>query len=95
MPGADKAGIFNLIGYMMAYGFVELPRLCGRYVTRESIMRQPATLDFRVPMLLPGMRLATRPDDFHPLKTLRTQRFDGKSFVMFGKPIRGTPTIQR
>jgi branched-chain amino acid transport system substrate-binding protein len=95
MPGADKADIFNLVGYMMAYSFVMLLQQCGRDVTRESLMKQVANLDFRVPMLLPGLRLVTRPDDFYPLKTLQTQRFDGKSFVLFGEPITGDPNAQR
>ena len=91
LPGADKADIFNLVGYMMAYSFVWLLQQCGRDVTREGMMKQVANLDVRVPMLLPGMRLTTRPDDFYPLKTLQTQRFDGKSFVLFGEPITGDP----
>ena len=94
LPGADKADIFNLVGYMMAYSLVELLRQCGRTITRESIMHHVARLDFRVPMLLPGMRLVTKPDDFYPLKTLQTQRFDGKSFVLFGEPITGVPNPQ-
>jgi hypothetical protein len=95
LPGADKADIFNLVGYMMAYSFVELLRQCGRDVTRQSIMQRVANLDFRVPMLLPGMRLQTKPDDFYPLKTLQTQRFDGNSFVLFGGPITGNPNAPR
>jgi ABC-type branched-subunit amino acid transport system substrate-binding protein len=91
MPGADKSDIFNLVGYMMAYSLIVVLEQCGRDITRESIMQQVAHLDFRVPMLLPGIRVTTSPDDYYPLKTLQTQRFDGQSFVLFGEPITGVP----
>ena len=40
-------------------------------------MRQVAHIDFRVPMLLPGMHITTSPTEFYPIKTLQLERFDG------------------
>ena len=42
-----------------------------------------------------GLNNQTKPDDFYPLKTLQTQRFDGTSFVLFGDPVTGTPDPQQ
>jgi hypothetical protein len=58
-------------------------------------MRQVTHLDFRVPKLLPGLKLSTTPDDCYPIRTLQTIRFDGKSFVLFGKPITGNPATRQ
>jgi branched-chain amino acid transport system substrate-binding protein len=91
LPGADKTDIFYVIGYMMANSVVQLLDQCGNDLTRENVMRQVANIDFRVPMLLPGMRITTSPTDFYPIKTLQLERFDGKSFVLFGDPITGVP----
>ncbi len=76
---------------MMANSLVQLLEQCGDDLTRENMMRQVAHIDFRVPMLLPGMHITTSPTDFYPIKTLQLERFDGKSFVLFGEPITGVP----
>jgi branched-chain amino acid transport system substrate-binding protein len=94
LPEADKTDIFYAIGYMIANSLVQLLDQCGNDLTRENVMRQVAHIDFRVPMLLPGMHITTTPTDFYPIKTLQLERFDGKSFVLFGEPITGTPNPQ-
>ncbi len=94
MPGADKTDIFNVIGYMMANSVVQLLNQCGDDLTRENVMRQVANIDFRVPMLLPGINIKTSPTDFYPIKTLQLENFDGQSFVLFGEPITGVPNPQ-
>jgi hypothetical protein len=38
-------------------------------------------------MLLPGIKVDTSPDDYLPYQSLRLQRFDGKSWILFGDPI--------
>jgi branched-chain amino acid transport system substrate-binding protein len=91
LPEADKTDIFYTIGYMMANSLVQLLNQCGDDLTRENVMRQVAHIDFRVPMLLPGMHITTSPTDFYPIKTLQLERFDDKSFVLFGEPISGVP----
>jgi branched-chain amino acid transport system substrate-binding protein len=94
LPGADKSDIFYTVGYMMAASVVKLLGQCGDDLTRENVMRQVAHLDVRVPMLLPGIKLQTSPTDFYPMKSLQLERFDGKSFVLFGEPMQGTPNPQ-
>jgi branched-chain amino acid transport system substrate-binding protein len=94
LPGANKSDIFYVIGYMMAESVVKLLEQCGDDLTRENVMRQVAHLDVRIPMLLPGIKLQTSPTDFYPIKSLQLERFDGKSFVLFGEPITGNPNPQ-
>lgn len=94
LPQADKTDIYYVVGYMMANSLVQLLEQCGRDLTRENVMRQVAHIDFQVPMLLPGIRLQTSPTDFYPIKSLQLERFDGKSFVLFGEPMKGVPNPQ-
>ncbi len=36
-------------------------------------------------MLLPGVNVKTGPDDFYPIERQQLQKWDGKSWVRFGK----------
>jgi hypothetical protein len=47
-------------------------------------MKQAAHLDLELPMLLPGIKIKTNPDDFFPIEGEYLQRFDGKRWVVFG-----------
>jgi branched-chain amino acid transport system substrate-binding protein len=48
-------------------------------------MRQAASLkNVKLPLLLPGMTVATGPDDYLPFQQLQLRRFNGKSWVGFG-----------
>ncbi len=81
-PEGSKADIFAVVGSMVAATFVEILKRCGDDLSRDNVMKQAASLDTRVPMLLPGLRLRTSATDHRPIKELRMIRFDGKSFVM-------------
>ena len=41
--------------------------------------------DKNLPMLLPGVNIKTGPDDFYPIEREQLARFDGKTWVLFGK----------
>ena len=48
-------------------------------------MKQAANLDLTLPMLLPGVNIKTSPDDFFPIEREQMQKFNGKSWELFGK----------
>ena len=48
-------------------------------------MKQAASLDMNLPMLLPGVNVKISPDDFYPIKREQLMRFDGKTWELFGK----------
>src|SRR5262249_20409441 len=81
-PDGNKADIFAVVGSMVARTFVEILKRCGDDLTRDNVMKQAASLDTRIPMLLPGLGLRTSATDYRPIKELRMIRFDGTSFVM-------------
>jgi len=48
-------------------------------------MKQAASLDMTLPMLLPGVNIKTGPDDFYPIEREQLMKFDGKTWQLFGK----------
>jgi branched-chain amino acid transport system substrate-binding protein len=81
-PEADPLDTQNVVGYISAEALVQVLRQCGDDLTRESVMRQAASLkDVELPMLLPGIKLNTSPTDYTPIKQMHLRRFDGKTWV--------------
>lgn len=87
-PDGNKADIFAVVGSMVAHTFVEILRRCGDDLTRDNVMKQAASLDTRIPLLLPGLTLRTSATDYRPIKELRMIRFDGTSFVTLDDTVR-------
>jgi branched-chain amino acid transport system substrate-binding protein len=90
VPGAS-ANDFN---YENSWGMVltlmQVLKQCGNDLSRENIMRQAKNIhDLRLPSLLPGIVLNTSPTDYHPMKQMQLQRWNGKGWVRFGDLITG------
>jgi branched-chain amino acid transport system substrate-binding protein len=84
-PSADIKDAQTVYGYTVAQGLVQVLMQCGDNLTRENIMKQAASLDMVLPMLLPGVNVKTSADDFYPIEREQLARFDGKTWVRFGK----------
>jgi branched-chain amino acid transport system substrate-binding protein len=72
-------------GYTVAQGLVQVLKQAGDNLTHENIMKQAASLDMTLPRLLPGVNVKTAPDDFYPIEREQLARFDGTTWVLFGK----------
>jgi ABC-type branched-subunit amino acid transport system substrate-binding protein len=84
-PDIDPTDKLSVMGYYHAAMVVALLQQCGEDLTRENLLRQATHLkDVAVPMLLPGIRLNTSPEDYSPIKQMRLQRFDGTQWVSIG-----------
>ena len=88
-PDGNLGDSFNVYGYSVAQTLVEVLKQCGDDLSRENVMKQAASLDVALPMLLPGIRLHTGADDFSPIKQMQLVRFEGKQWVGFGDIIGG------
>jgi len=84
-PSADLKDVNNVYGYTVAQGLVQVLKQAGDNLTHENIMKQAASLDMNLPMLLPGVNVKTGPDDFFPIEREQLAKFDGKTWVLFGK----------
>jgi hypothetical protein len=60
-PSGNLTDAFNVYGYTVAQGLVQVLKKAGDNLTRENVMKQAASLDFTLPMLLPGVNVKTGP----------------------------------
>jgi ABC-type branched-subunit amino acid transport system substrate-binding protein len=85
LPGEDVRRPAFVNGYNSAAVMVQVLEQAGGDLSRENIMRQATSLrDLELPMLLPGIKVATSPTDYYPVQQLQLMRFDGKRWVRFG-----------
>lgn len=83
-PEGDINDISNLFAYALAKSMVDVLERCGDDLTNENVMKQAASLDMEIGVLVPGIRVKTAPDDFYPVKQMQLMNFDGKSWHLVG-----------
>jgi branched-chain amino acid transport system substrate-binding protein len=84
-PNASTGDLYNVQGYTVAQIMALVLKNCGDDLSRENIIKQTKHLDaVEMPMLLPGIRVRTDPDNVTPIRQIQMARFDGKSWVLFG-----------
>lgn len=75
-------------GYAVAQLVTQMLKQAGDNLTRENIMKQAASFKgYQVPMVIPGITATTGPDDYAPFQTMQLARFDGHTWVPYGKPV--------
>ena len=80
--------------YTYAFGaattMIQVLRQCGNDLSRENIMRQATNIrPMEIATLLPGVKVQTQPDNYHVIRQMQLQRWDGRSWVRFGNVIEG------
>ena len=89
-PSADPTDKFSVAGYYNAAMVVALLKSCGDNLTRQNILTQATHMQqVQIPMLLPGIRLTTSPDDYSPIKQMQLLQFDGRGWVKLGGIVGG------
>jgi branched-chain amino acid transport system substrate-binding protein len=89
-PNGDQTTTFTVVGYLFARTLVEVLRQCRDDLTRENVMRQAANLhNLQLEMLLPGITINTGPFDFAPVKQMQMQRFNSRTWELFGSILNG------
>ncbi len=78
----------NAYAYNVAILMAHVFKQCGNDLSRENIMKQAASLkNVELPLLLPGIKTNTSPDDFAPIEQEQLAKFDGERWVLFGELI--------
>jgi branched-chain amino acid transport system substrate-binding protein len=82
----------DLIDSNAVYGFglgatmMQVLKQCGNDLSRANVMKQSAGLkDLELPMLLPGIKINTSPDNFSPIRQEALAAFNGESWEQFGE----------
>ena len=85
MTPADLIDGNAVTAWGVARMMVQVLKQCGDDLSRESIMRQATNLkDFELPMLLPGIKINTSPDNYFPIWQMQLARFNGENWELFG-----------
>jgi branched-chain amino acid transport system substrate-binding protein len=92
-PDGNLHEQFNIYAYCVSQTLVQVLKQAGNDLSRANVMKQATNLkDLTVPMLLPGVKINTRPNDFFPIEQERLARFDGQRWVLFGELIDASNT---
>jgi branched-chain amino acid transport system substrate-binding protein len=84
--GGDKTNNFNAYAYAVGYSIIQVLKQAGDNLTRANVMKQAANQQIdNLPMALPGVNVKTAPDDFYPIEREQLMKFDGTTWVRFGK----------
>jgi branched-chain amino acid transport system substrate-binding protein len=82
----------DLIDANAVYGFglgatmMQVLKQCGDDLSRANVMKQAANLkDLELPMLLPGIKINTSPENFSPIRQEFLATFNGESWEQFGE----------
>jgi len=87
-PSVNADDYSVLVAYMNVHAVELVLKKCGDELTRENLIRQATSLHGeRLPMMLPGISISTKPDDYGAFKTLRIAVFDGESWSLTGDPM--------
>jgi branched-chain amino acid transport system substrate-binding protein len=87
-PSANPDDYSVIVAYMNVSAVTLALKKCGDQLTRENLIHQATSLDGeRMPLMLPGITISTRPDNYTPFRTLRIATFDGTSWTLSGDPI--------
>jgi branched-chain amino acid transport system substrate-binding protein len=90
MPGADLSDANHSFAYGVSMVMLQVLKQCNGDFSRANIMKQATDLhDAYDPVLLPGIKVNTSPTNFHPIKAMQLQKWDGKTWVRFGDVIEG------
>ncbi|HXP72515.1 MAG TPA: ABC transporter substrate-binding protein [Stellaceae bacterium] len=91
VPAQDQeSDSSNPGGYVPAEALVEVLKRCGDVLTRDNVMKVATSLhDMTLPLLLPGVMLNTSSDNYFPMHSVQLKQYDGKRWVLIGKPISG------
>jgi branched-chain amino acid transport system substrate-binding protein len=91
MPGADLTDANYVYGYAASKLMLQVLKQCNGNFSRANVMHQAENVhDLTLPTLLPGIKASTSPTDHRPIKAMQLERWDGKTWVLFGDIIAAT-----
>jgi branched-chain amino acid transport system substrate-binding protein len=90
LPNADLTDGNYVYAYGASTVLMQVLKQCNGDFSRANIMKEAANLhDAPDPVLLPGIKVNTSPTNFHPIRAMQLQKWDGKTWVRFGDVIEG------
>ncbi|HTI82303.1 MAG TPA: ABC transporter substrate-binding protein [Acetobacteraceae bacterium] len=85
MPGADLTDNNYVYAYAASKLMLQVLKQCNGDFSRANVMKQAESVhDVVLPTVLPGITASTSPTDHRPIKAMRLEKWDGKTWVLFG-----------
>ena len=85
-PEGNVQDPFNVYGVLVSQTLVQVLKQAGNDLSRQNIMKQAASIkDLALPLLLPGIKINTGPNDFYPIEQEQLAKFDGERWTLFGE----------
>jgi branched-chain amino acid transport system substrate-binding protein len=86
LPGEEKNDARVAYAFGVAGTLLHVLRQCGDDLSRENIMHQAAHIDgLELPMLLPGVKISTSRNNYHPIRQMQLASFNGSNWELFGE----------
>jgi len=90
MTSADVREGLAVYGFITAGAMVHVLKQCGEDLSRENILHQALNIkDLELPMLLPGIKINTSPENYYPIRQMQLARFTGENWEPFGDVMSG------
>ena len=90
MSPADVREGFAVYGFTAAATMVHVLEQCGDDLSRENILHQALAIkDLELPMLSPGIKINTSPDNYFLIRQMQLARFNGEMWEPFGELVSG------
>jgi branched-chain amino acid transport system substrate-binding protein len=90
MTPTDLREGLAVYGFTTAATMVHVLEQCGDDLSRENILRQALAIkDLELPMLLPGVKINTSPNNYFLIRQFQLTRFNGELWEPFGELISG------
>ncbi len=85
MPGSYLTDKNYVYAYAASKLMLQVLKQRNGDFSRENVMKQAEKLyDIELPIVLPGIKASTSHTDHRPIKAMQVERWDGKSWVLFG-----------
>lgn len=85
-PKADPDESFCAYGWAAASTMIEALKAM-KEPTRDALMDSVRNMDVEIPMLLPGVKVQTTPDDGYPIQATQIMKFNGENWELQGDVI--------
>lgn len=90
LPGKNPSDAGYITGYQASYLMAHVLRQAGSKLTRDNLLEIATHLkDMKVPLLLPGITVTTRPDDYSTINRFWIQRFESGRWTPIGDGVQG------
>ena len=89
-PEGDLKDGGNVAGFGLTLTMLAVLKQCGGDFSRPNLLKQATNLhNLENPVLLPGIKINTGPENYRPIRQLQLMRWTGKTWMLFGDVLEG------